>query len=136
MKKLLVLAALGLPSLAMAQDKGLDKSYTVTINAAPAKAGTKAVAALEIKPGPGFHMNKEYPTSLKLTPPDGVTLEKQKLVAKDASKWEEAGGRFDVAYTAKQPGKKVVTGELSFAVCSANSCDPKKKAVSIEITAK
>ena len=30
------------------------------------------------------------------------------------------GGEFDVAYTAAEAGKKVVTGEIKFAVCSAN----------------
>ncbi len=113
-----------------------DASYVLKWEAPVAKSGQKAVARLKITPGAGFHINKDYPTSLSLTPPTGVTLDKPKLAAKDAAKWEEQGGEFDVAYTAAKPGKQVVTGEIKFAVCSANSCDPKKSAVSFEIDVK
>lgn len=137
MKKLTMVAALSLSSLTLAGAAlAADSAYSVKVEAPPAKKGQKAVAKIEIKPGSGFHMNKDYPTSLSLTPPAGVTIDKTKLTSKDATKWEEQGGEFDVAYTAAQPGKKVVTGELKFAVCSANSCDPKKSPVSIEIDVK
>jgi hypothetical protein len=136
MMKLALLAALTLPSLAMAQDTGGDKSYRLSIEAPAAKKGQKATAKISITPGAGFHMNKEFPTSLSLTAPDGVTLAKEKLNGKDASRWEAEGGAFEVVYTAAQPGKKVVTGELRFAVCSATSCDPKKSPVRFEIDVK
>ena len=113
-----------------------DASYVLKVDAPPAKKGQKAQAHIQITPGSGFHMNKEFPTSLSLTPPDGVTLDKQKLSSKDAARWEEQGGAFDVVYTAAQAGKKIVTGEIKFAVCSANSCDPKKSKVSFEIDVK
>ena len=72
-------------------------------------------------------MNKEYPTSLVLsTVPAGVIVDKMKQTMKDAAKWEEAGGEFDVAYTAAEAGKKTVSGEIKFAVCSANTCDPEE----------
>jgi hypothetical protein len=118
---------------AWAQSPGPDASYVLKIEAPAAKKGQRAVAHIKITPGAGYHMNKEYPTSLALKPPTGVTLEKVKLTAKDAAKWEEQGGQFDLGYTAAQPGKQTVTGELKFAVCSANSCDPKKSTVSFEI---
>ncbi len=137
MRKLVLLAALTLPSLAGAQaPAGVDSSFTLTVQAPPAKKGQKSVAHIAIKPGPGFHMNKEYPAQLSLTPPDGVTLDKQKLGMKDAKSWEEQGGAFEVTYVGAQPGKKIVTGEVRFAVCSANSCDPKRSKVSFEIDVK
>jgi hypothetical protein len=140
MKKLALVAALTVPSLAMAQAPAkpapIDTSYTLKVEAPLAKKGQKSVAHIQITPGSGFHMNKEFPTSLSLNAPEGVTLDKQKLSSKDASRWEAEGGAFDVAYTALQPGKKLVTGEIKFAVCSATSCDPKKSQVSFEINVK
>jgi hypothetical protein len=138
MRKLALSLALVLPSLSSSfvAAQAADSSYTLKVEAPPAKKGQKSVAHIHITPGAGFHMNKEFPTSLSLSPPDGVTLDKQKLGIKDAAKWEETEGAFDVAYTAAGPGKKVVTGELKFAVCSANSCDPKKSPVRFEIDVK
>jgi hypothetical protein len=134
MRKLSLLAPLFFSSLLYGQ--AADSSFSVKVEAPPAKKGQKSVAHIRITPGTGFHMNKEFPTSLTFAPPDGVTLDKNKLGIADAAKWEEQGGAFDVAYTAAQPGKKIVTGEIKFAVCSANSCDPKKSKVSIEIDVK
>jgi hypothetical protein len=130
------LAATTLVPAAVALAQAPDASYAVKVEAPAAKKGQRAVAHLKITPGAGYHMNKEYPTSLTLTPPAGVTLDKAKLAAKDAAKWEEQGGQFDLGYTAAQAGKQTVTGELKFAVCSANSCDPKKSPVTIELDVK
>ena len=128
----LVLSALAVPAFAEGA-----AGYTLKVEAPPAKKGHKAVAKIHITPGAGFHMNKEYPTSLTLSSvPAGVTVDKTKQTMKDAAKWDETGGEFDVAYTAAQPGKKVVAGELKFAVCSTNTCDPKKSAISIDIDVK
>jgi hypothetical protein len=137
MRKLALLAALALPSLATAQAPAqTDTSYMLKVDAPAAKKGQKSVAHIQITPGTGFHMNKEFPTALSLVAPDGVTLDKEKLTSKDASRWEEQGGAFEVVYTAAQPGKKIVTGEIKFAVCSATSCDPKKSKLSFEINVK
>ncbi|MCA1664900.1 MAG: hypothetical protein LC659_11610 [Myxococcales bacterium] len=139
MKKLVAIVALfSLPALAQQQgERAAMASYVLKVDTAPAKKGQKAVAKIHITPAAGYHMNKEYPTSLVLsTVPAGVTVDKMKQTMKDAAKWEEAGGEFDVAYTAADAGKKVVSGEIKFAVCSANTCDPKKSNVSFEIDVK
>jgi hypothetical protein len=122
---------------ARAQENATLSSYVLKVEAPPAKKGQKAVAKVKITPAAGYHMNKEYPTSLVFSAvPTGVTVDKPKLTMKDAAKWEEAGGEFDVAYTAAEAGKKTVTGEIKFAVCSATTCDPKKSNVSFEIDVK
>ena len=142
MKKLFLgigLGSLFLSPVVLAQSSSMahnDASFALKVETPAAKPGEHAVAHLKITPGVGFHMNKEYPTSLALSPPEGVTLDKSKLTAKDAAKFEEREAQFDVAYTAAKPGKQIVTGELKFAVCSANSCDPKKSPVSFEIDVK
>jgi hypothetical protein len=101
-----------------------------------AKKGQRTIVKVHLTPAAGYHMNKDFPTSLALVPPQGVTLEKQKLTKADAARWEEAGGDFDVALTAADPGSKTVTGELKFAVCTATSCDPKKENVSFTVVVK
>ncbi len=126
------------PVLAQQQgERATASAYVLKVEAPPAKKGQKAVAKIHITPGSGYHMNKEYPTSLTLSSvPAGVTVDKTKQTMKDAAKWEEAGGEFDVAYTAAAPGKKTVSGEIKFAVCSANTCDPQRSNVSFEIDVK
>ncbi len=147
MKKLVAIAAVLSPSLlyhgaltAFAQQQGeraTMAAYVLKVEAPPAKKGQKAVAKVKITPGAGFHMNKEYPTSLVLSAvPAGVTVDKMKQTMKDAAKWEEAGGEFDIAYTAAEAGKKTVAGEIKFAVCSANTCDPKRSNISFDIDVK
>jgi hypothetical protein len=139
MKKLVALFALFslacLPLVARADQAAT--GYTLKVEAPPAKKGQKSVAKIKITPAAGYHMNKEYPTALTLSSvPAGVTVDKTKQTLKDAAKWEEQGGEFDVAYTAAAAGKKTVSGELKFAVCSATTCDPKKSNVSFEIDVK
>jgi hypothetical protein len=138
MKKLLRIFAVILPlSLAASVGAQVQQSYVLKVEAPPAKKGQKSVAKIRITPGAGYHMNKEYPTSLVLNAvPAGVTVDKMKWTMKDATKWEEAGGEFDVPFTSTEAGKKTVTGELKFAVCSATTCDPKKSNVSFEIDVK
>ncbi len=44
--------------------------------------------------------------------------------------------RFDVVLTGAEAGKKTVTGNLSFAVCTETTCDPQKATVTIDLTVK
>lgn len=149
MKKLVIIVAMfavGAPAFvagkALAQGQPhnpppADAAYVLKVDAPATKKGQKSLAKIRITPGAGYHMNKEYPASLSLsTVPAGVTIDKARQTLKDAAKWDEAGGEFDVAYTAAEPGKKVVAGELKFAVCSTNTCDPKKSTISFEIDVK
>lgn len=141
MKKLVAVLSLFAAPVAFAQGAPhnpppVTAAYALKVDAPPAKKGQKAVAKIKITPGAGYHINKEYPTKLALHAPPGVTIEKAQLGAKDAAKWEEKGGEFDVAYTATKPGKQVVTGDLKFAVCSPTSCNPQSSKVSFEIDVK
>ena len=110
-----------------------DSSYNVKIEAPAGQKAHKGVAKIHITPGPGFHVNKEFPALAKVVAPTGVTLDKDKV---PPTKVEEAAMDFEVAYTPSEAGKKTFTGELKFAVCSANSCDPKKEALNFTIDVK
>lgn len=111
--------------------------YTVSAVVPAAKVGAAASAHIEIKPAAGYHVNKDFPTSLKLVAPAGVDLPKAKLAKGDAGvKVEEKEAGFDVPFTVKEAGKKTITGQLSFAVCTETSCVPQKTQVSINVEAK
>jgi hypothetical protein len=127
----LVLATFLVPSLAFA-----DSSFNIRIDAPAAQKTQKAKARIHLTPGPGFHFNKEFPTSVTVVAPAGVTVDKPKQTAKDALKLEEAGADFEVVFTPSEAGSKTFTGELKFAVCSANSCDPKKQPLNFTVDVK
>mgnify|MGYP000019285361 CR=1 FL=1 len=109
--------------------------YTLTIAKVSAVKGKPATAQVVIKPAAGYHINKDFPTSLKLTPPAGVTLAKAELKKADA-KLSENEGSFDVTLTAANAGALKIPGELRFAVCTETTCDPQRSSVNIELDVK
>ncbi len=113
-----------------------DASFSYKFDVPPAKKGQRAVVKLKLAPGAGYHMNKDFPTSLAFTPPIGVTIEHPKLGAKDATRFEDTGAEFEVALTSTDAGSKVVNAELKFAVCTATTCDPKREKVSFTVEVK
>jgi hypothetical protein len=111
------------------------KPYTVTISKVAARVNERATARIVIVPAKGYHINKDFPTSLKLTALPGVTVEKLELGKADA-RLSEQEGSFEVGLTASQAGLKNIAGNLKFAVCSESSCDPQREAVTIAVEAK
>lgn len=111
------------------------KPYTVTVARVEARKGQPATASVRIKPAAGWHVNKEFPASLKLKLPAGVTAQKTELGKADAVLSEQEG-RFDVVLTSAETGKKAVPGDLRFAVCTDTTCDPQKSQVTIEMDVK
>ena len=95
-----------------------------------AKKGQPGVVKVHVAPGAGFHVNKDYPTKITVVPPAGVTVAAAKQTI------AEAGADFEVPITAADAGSKAFTGELKFAVCSANTCDPKKEKLAFTVDVK
>jgi hypothetical protein len=121
--------------LARADAPIASKPYTITVGPTAAKKGDPAVAHVVLKPAAGFHVNKDFPISLKLTPPKTIDLPKAKLTKADATVSEQEA-KFDVALTARESGKQMIEGTLSFAVCTATTCDPQRAPVQIAVEAK
>jgi hypothetical protein len=114
---------------------GDDSSFKVEVAAAaPTAAGAAQVVTVKATPGPGYKMNLPYPTYLSLKTVDGVTLAKAELEREDASISEKEVA-FKVQATPTKAGTYTVTGEFSFAVCDADSCDPKTQPVSLAVVA-
>lgn len=109
--------------------------FSIDIQAPPAQKGKPATAKVKIIAAPTHHMNKEYPTSLTLTPPAGIAVAKAKLAGADA-KIEEKAAEFVVTFTPSETGNKEIAGDLKFAVCTAESCIPQKIKIGIQTTTK
>lgn len=115
---------------------GADTSFKVEVIAPPAgKAGTAAVARVRATPGPGYHMNHEYPASLKLTTVDGISADRPSQDLSQVAKLTDDELIFEVKLTAARAGTFQVPAEFKFAVCTDTSCDPKKQTVAIAVTA-
>jgi hypothetical protein len=108
-------------------------NYKLSVEAPKAAVSARSVAKIKVLPTSGFHINVDYPTKVTITPPDGVTLEKAKQTSKDAVKLDKSAAEFDVAFTSSAKGKKTFTGELKFAVCTENTCDPRVEKLSFEV---
>ncbi len=130
------LAPLALASTLLAPAAFADsKPYTITVAKVAAKVGQPATAKVVIKPAAGYHMNQDYPTSLKLTPVAGVTLPKADFAKADAALAPEEAS-FQVALTSTEAGTKSVAGNVRFAVCAADNCSPQKDTVTITVDAR
>lgn len=108
--------------------------YTLTVASVTATKNQAAKATVVFKPVAGYHLNKDFPTGLKLTLPAGITGSAE-LTKKDAQ-LSEAEGKFEVTLTSTEPGKKTIAGMLSFAVCTATTCEPQKSPVAIVLDVK
>ena len=122
----------GLGGVANAADSSFSLKYEVPV----VKKGQRSIVKVHLVPGSGFHVNKDFPTSLVIAPPVGIAVEKPRQAGKDATLLGEAGADFEVALIASEAGSKLVTGDFKFAVCSATSCDPKKEKVSFTVDVK
>lgn len=111
------------------------KPYSLTIAKIAAQKGQAVTARVVIKPAAGYHMNKDFPTTLKLTPPADVKLDKATLGKEDARLTEQEAA-FEVRLTAAAAGAKQIPGELRFAVCTDTTCDPQKTAVVLDVEVK
>lgn len=113
-----------------------DKEYDLQIEPPSATVGAEGKVSIKLVPRGNWHLNMDFPTSLSVEPPAGVTVGKPKLKKDDAVKFEEAGAEFAVAFTASDAGDKTFTGEFKFAVCEEDSCVPKTEKLQFVVAVK
>ncbi len=114
---------------------GGDDRYALQIEAPEAKAGQPAQVTVKVVPKAPWHMNLDFPTSLKVTAPDGVTLDKPDLKKADA-KLDESACQFDVKFTPASAGESTFTGKFKFAVCQDDACSPVTEDVEFKVAVK
>jgi hypothetical protein len=126
----LLAAFLGTATRARAED-----IYELKKADVKATVGAKATTSLTIAAKSGWHVNEEAPMSLKLLPDPGITLDKPKLSRADLAQNTKELARFDVGFTATEPGKKTINCEASFVMCQASTCKPVKEKVTLAVEA-
>ena len=112
------------------------RGISVVATAATGKVNVASAVKVEIKPGPGYHMNVDFPISLKLAPNPDVKHPGKLDKSSPGVKVAEQSATFEVPLTPSKAGKQVVTGSLAFAVCTATSCDPQKAPVTLSVDVK
>ncbi|MCA9713629.1 MAG: hypothetical protein H6713_30665 [Myxococcales bacterium] len=101
-----------------------------------AAAGEESVVKIKVLPKEPWHMNHDYPTTLTIDPPGGVSLAKGELKRGDAVKFEDAGCEFDVAFTPSETGEKTFSGKFRFAICQDEACAPVSEDVEFRVAVK
>lgn len=102
-----------------------DDRYTLEIQPpADAAAGKESEVVVRVVPKAPWHINLDFPTSLKLTPPSGLALANADLKKADARKLDDEHCEFAVKVTPSAAGEHAVTGQFKFAVCQDEACSP------------
>lgn len=123
-------AALALSSI-LAGAAQAEEIYEVKKADTKAAVGVKGTTSVTIAAKAGWHVNAEAPVSLKLLPDPGIAVAKPKLTRADLAQSTEDLARFDVAFTASEPGKKTINCEASFVMCQATTCKPVREKLAL-----
>ena len=121
-----VLLASLMPAAARADDAG----YVVAVERVAAQKGRPAVARVTVRATPGHHVNADFPSTLVLQPPSGVTVAKATLRRADATVSET---ELVFRPTLSAHASASVPGTLRFAVCTPAMCEPRTASVVIEL---
>ena len=96
-------------------------------------AGTLGQFAVQVEGRGQWHLNQDFPFSIEVTGPDGVTFPKSELGKDDAAEFGDERARVDVPFTATTAGEHAVECTVRFAVCNPQSCVPKTETVALNL---
>jgi hypothetical protein len=96
--------------------------------------GARGSASLTIAPAAGRRIDGAAPLSVRLSAPKGLKLERRRLSLADAADPRAEAPRFDLAFTAEQPGAYALTVEARFWICAKKTCRPVRDKVEIAVT--
>ena len=124
---------LALPLILVAAPALAGELHDVTPAPGKATVGAPGKASITLAAKNGWHLNPDAPISVKLAPPEGVKLDKDKLSRKDLALSTPEKARFDVGFSASSPGAKSVECETSFVICQESACKPIKETVTLTL---
>ncbi len=111
-----------------------DPSYELRAEATgPFHAGQLGQLAVRLTPKTGWHVNQEYPISVRIHAPSGLAFPKTELARADAAEFGEQMARFDVPFTPSAAGEHHVQCDVSFAVCTEENCVPDDQTLSLVV---
>jgi hypothetical protein len=114
------------------------KEYTIEVLVPDnVSAGAENALTVVVKPKGEWHFNLDFPTSVKVEAPAGMTVAKNKQGLDDAvSKSEEDGASWAIKVTPEKAGSGTLKCNVKFAVCTETTCDPKKETLALQLDAK
>jgi hypothetical protein len=116
---------------------GGDERYDLLVQPpADAKAGQEGAVTVKVVPKQPWHMNLDFPTSLKMQAPEGVTLVNAEQKKADAVKLDEENCEFAVKFTPSAAGEQSFTGKFKFAVCQDEACAPVTEELEFKVAVK
>ena len=89
-------------------------------------SGAEAIVTINLLPKTGWKINQEFPTKLKVKAPEGITLTAESQSAAQAELFTEKQAQFKVSCSPEGAGAKEFAADFRFAVCTDETCDPKK----------
>lgn len=97
------------------------------------KAGELGTFDVTIASKGDWHVNQDFPTEVTIEHADGLKVPKSKLTKSDAAEFGMKKARFEVPFTPEQAGRHQVDADVSFAVCSAETCMPQQKKLALNL---
>jgi hypothetical protein len=131
-----LLLSVALVTAAWAGKAAEGKGFTVDVQA-PASVAPGKAADIDIvlRPTDGYHVNVDFPIKLELVG-DGLAIVNAKQGKDQAKQLDEQAARFRAQVSASSTGAKKLTGTLRFAVCSADTCEPKSASFAVAVEVK
>jgi hypothetical protein len=98
-------------------------------------AGQEGAVEIVLNAKPPFHANQQYPYKFKAKEAAGVKFA-QPVLGKDAAKLEAQRVTMRVPFTPDGAGKRTVSGQFAFSVCTEETCLMEKRDLSLVVDVK
>ena len=123
------LALAAAPALAEAKDYKL--TYDIPVSA---KVNEQTSAYVHLLPGPGMHVNTEFPTAMQIALPKEFEGASGRVKPQKIDKTEAT---FQLNFTPKKSGERQVSGTVSFVVCNdaQTQCVPQRVPIAFNVKA-
>jgi hypothetical protein len=134
MKRLLIFSfAIASVTQAARSARAEEVTHEIQKGTTLAAPGVPGKAAVTVQAKNGWHVNENAPITVSAKADPGVDLPKPKLVRADLAQSTKETARFEIPFTASEPGKKTITAEARFVMCQEQACKPVKETVALEI---
>ncbi|HEV8548727.1 MAG TPA: hypothetical protein VGQ57_06865 [Polyangiaceae bacterium] len=98
-------------------------------------AGQEGAVEIVLNAKPPFHANQQYPYKFKAKDGQGVKFA-QPVIGKDAAKLEAQRVTMRVPFTPDGAGKRSVSGQFAFSVCTEETCLMEKRDLTLVVDVK
>ena len=98
-------------------------------------AGQEGALEIVLNAKPPFHANQQYPYKFKAKEGAGVKFA-QPVFGKDAAKLEAQRVTMRVPFTPDGAGKRAVSGQFAFSVCTEETCLMEKRDLTLVVDVK